>query len=68
MGFDPDLVRSVAAAIGAEARAGFNHFGRPSLTCQSPVLVSPSSPAGEPASGLGPGLCMACSIPCVCGC
>ena len=38
MSFDPALVRSVAAAIGSEARAGHTHFNRPSLTCQSPVL------------------------------
>jgi beta-glucosidase len=38
MSFDKALVRSVAAAIGSEARAGHTHFQRPSLTCQSPVL------------------------------
>eukprot|EP00039_Didymoeca_costata_P003470 m.67932 g.67932 ORF g.67932 m.67932 type:complete len:805 (+) comp11922_c0_seq1:234-2648(+) len=38
MSFDPSLVRSVAAAIGYEARAGYTHFNRPSLTCLSPVL------------------------------
>ena len=38
MSFDKALVRSVASAIGHEARAGHTHFGRPSLTCQSPVL------------------------------
>ena len=32
MSFDKELVRSVAAAIGSEARAGHTHFGRPSLT------------------------------------
>ena len=38
MSFDKGLVRSVAAAIASEARAGHTHFNRPSLTCQSPVL------------------------------
>ena len=44
MSFDTALVRSVAAAIGAEARAGHTHFNRPSLTCQSPVLMPPLPP------------------------
>ena len=36
--FDVELVREIAAAISDEARAAFNHVGRPSLTCMSPNL------------------------------
>jgi beta-glucosidase len=36
--FDPALVREIASAISDEARAGWRHFDRPSLTCMSPVL------------------------------
>lgn len=32
------LVREIASAISDEARAAFNHAGRPSLTCMSPNL------------------------------
>eukprot|EP00038_Savillea_parva_P019990 m.30090 g.30090 ORF g.30090 m.30090 type:complete len:800 (+) comp4663_c0_seq1:54-2453(+) len=38
MSFDTSLVRSIAAAIATEARAAYNHYDRPSLHCQSPVL------------------------------
>ena len=38
MSFDAALVRSVAAAIGHEARAAHTHYDRPCLTCSSPVL------------------------------
>jgi hypothetical protein len=36
--WDADLVRDIASAISDEARAAFNHGGRPSLTCMSPNL------------------------------
>jgi beta-glucosidase-like glycosyl hydrolase len=36
--FDPALVREVASSISDEARAGWAHYNRPSLTCMSPVL------------------------------
>lgn len=36
--FDVELVRELASAISDEARAAFNHAGRPSLTCMSPNL------------------------------
>ena len=42
------LRSSVAAAIGYEARAGFTHFNRPSLTCQSPVLNVARDPRVRP--------------------
>ena len=38
MTFDKDLARSIAAAIGYEARAAHTHLKHPSLHCQSPVL------------------------------
>ena len=36
--WDGPLVREIASAISDEARAAFNHAGRPSLTCMSPNL------------------------------
>lgn len=36
--WDVNLVREIASAISDEARAAFNHVGRPSLVCMSPNL------------------------------
>jgi beta-glucosidase len=46
MSFDKQLVRRVAAAIGKEARVGYTHYDRPTLTCASPVLNVARDPRG----------------------